>query len=104
MDIGDHAKENAPHNLKIEIEVRDLDELREALEEGPDIIMLDNMDIDTIKKAVEIINGRAITEVSGGVNLDNVEEIARVGVDLVSIGALTHSAGALDIKMDIHKE
>lgn len=86
---------------KIEIEVKNLEELKEVISEGVDIVMLDNMDIDTIKKAVRIAKGKALLEVSGGVSLENISEIAATGVDFISIGALTHSAKAIDISMKI---
>ena len=73
--------------------------VKEAVEAGADIIMLDNMDLETAKKALEIIDHRAIVEFSGNVTLDNIEEIGKIGVDVVSSGALTHSVKALDISM-----
>lgn len=94
------AKKYCIHH-KIEIEVKNLEELKEALSEGADIVMLDNMDIDTMKEAVRIAKGRVLLEASGGVNIDNVREIASTGVDFISIGALTHSAKAIDISMKI---
>jgi nicotinate-nucleotide pyrophosphorylase (carboxylating) len=84
---------------KIEVEVSDLDQVNEALESGADIIMLDNMSLSDIRKAVTIVDGRALIEVSGGVTLDGLAEIADTGVDIISIGALTHSAKAVDISM-----
>ncbi|MFH0926188.1 MAG: carboxylating nicotinate-nucleotide diphosphorylase [bacterium] len=95
------AREKAPHGLKIEVEVRNLEEVKEALEGKADIILLDNMDIEMLKKSVEIICGRAIVEASGGINLENVEEVAKTGVNLISVGALTHSVRALDLSMVI---
>lgn len=97
------AKKNAPHTLKLEIEVRTLEELEEAIKAGADIIMLDNMDIETMRRAVEITSGRAILEASGGVNEATIAGIAATGVDLISVGALTHSVKALDIGMDFEK-
>ncbi|WP_264852239.1 carboxylating nicotinate-nucleotide diphosphorylase [Clostridium omnivorum] len=93
------ARENTSFVRKIEVEVENLEMVKEALEEAADIIMLDNMDIETMKKAVTLINKRALTECSGNVNLDNIEEVAGTGVDFVSVGALTHSAGILDLSM-----
>lgn len=87
------------HLLKIEIEVKNLDELKEALDAGADVIMLDNMSIPDMKKAVKIAKGKAILEASGNVNLENIRGIAETGVDIISIGALTHSARAVDISM-----
>lgn len=89
------------HILKIEIEVKSLDELKEALDAGADVIMLDNMSVDDMKKAVKTAKGKAILEASGNVNLENIRSIAETGVDIISIGALTHSARAVDISMKI---
>lgn len=93
------AKEKLPHILKIEVEAQTLEEVREALEAKTDIIMLDNMDYKVMKEGVELINGRAIVEASGNVTLDNVADIAATGVDLISVGALTHSAKTVDISL-----
>ncbi|MDY7031863.1 MAG: carboxylating nicotinate-nucleotide diphosphorylase [Thermodesulfobacteriota bacterium] len=95
------AKVNIPHTSKIEVEVSDLSEVKEAVESGAEVIMLDNMDIDQMEKAVRLINKRAVVEASGGVNLDTIADIAKTGVDLISVGALTHSARACDISMTI---
>lgn len=95
------ARERAPHGLKIEVEVQTLDEVQAALDGGADIILLDNMDLPSIRKAVGLIKGRTLIEVSGGVTLANVREIAAAGPDLISIGALTHSAPAANLSMDI---
>ncbi|MDA8215163.1 MAG: carboxylating nicotinate-nucleotide diphosphorylase [Nitrospiraceae bacterium] len=89
------------HLLKIEVEVKNLDELKEALDAGADVIMLDNMSITDMKKAVKIAKGKAILEASGNVNLENIRSIAETGVDIISIGALTHSARAVDTTMKI---
>lgn len=91
------------HLTKIEIEVEDLRALNEAIEAGADIIMLDNMTIGDIRKAVKISAGRVILEASGGVTLENVRGIAETGVDLISVGALTHSAPSVDISLKIFK-
>ncbi|MDD5452386.1 MAG: carboxylating nicotinate-nucleotide diphosphorylase [Desulfovibrionales bacterium] len=93
------AKDYAPHVAKVEIEVSSIDQLKEALKAEAGAILLDNMDIPTLKEAVALAGGKAILEASGGVNLKNVREIAETGVDLISIGALTHSAPACDISM-----
>src|SRR6185503_17579388 len=95
------ARESLAHVLKIEIEVDRLDQIAEALDAGADIILLDNMFPAELAEAVTMINGRAITEASGGVSLGNVSEIAAAGVDLISVGALTHSAPSLDIGLDV---
>ena len=86
---------------KIEVEVDNLDQFREVISERPDIILLDNMDIETMKMAVKINNNKALLEASGGVTLKNVTAIAETGVDLISVGALTHSSPALDISLNI---
>ncbi|OQY24775.1 MAG: nicotinate-nucleotide diphosphorylase (carboxylating) [Desulfobacteraceae bacterium 4572_35.2] len=93
------AKKRAPHTLKIEVEAENMADVREALDAGADIIMLDNMDLATMREAVELIDGRAIAEASGGVNLETVTDIAETGVNLISVGALTHSSPAVDISM-----
>ena len=93
------AKAYAPFVRKIEIETETLEQVKEAVEAGADIIMLDNMDNDTMKKAVEIIGGRAETECSGNVTKERLKSIAQIGVDFVSCGALTHSAMIMDISL-----
>lgn len=89
------------HMLKIEVEVRNLKELEEALENKCEVIMLDNMTDDEMKKAVEITNGRALLEASGNVTLENIRQKALTGVDIISLGALTHSVKCFDISMKI---
>ncbi|MDH3454440.1 MAG: carboxylating nicotinate-nucleotide diphosphorylase [Desulfuromonadales bacterium] len=93
------AKLRVPHTQKIEVEVRNQDEVAEALAAGADILLLDNMTLTELTAAVELVGDRAITEASGGVNLDTVREIAETGVGLISVGALTHSYRAVDISM-----
>jgi nicotinate-nucleotide pyrophosphorylase (carboxylating) len=93
------ARERVPHTLRIEVETRDLREVAEALAAGADIILLDNMDNETLRQAVQLVAGRAQTEASGGVNLETVRAIAETGVDFISVGALTHSVRATDISM-----
>jgi nicotinate-nucleotide pyrophosphorylase (carboxylating) len=93
------ARERVPHTLKIEVETRNLEEVAEAVNAGADIILLDTMDNMTLRRAVELVAGRARTEASGGVNLETVRAIAETGVDLISVGALTHSVRAADISM-----
>lgn len=98
------AKEYAPFVRKIEVEVENLDMVREAVEAGADIIMLDNMDKETMKEAVRMINGRAETECSGNVTKENAADLIDIGVDYVSSGALTHSAPILDLSLkNLHK-
>jgi nicotinate-nucleotide pyrophosphorylase (carboxylating) len=91
----------APTSLKVEVEVSDIQQLRQALEAGIPIIMLDNMTNDEMRNAVSIAGGRALIEASGGITLDNVKGVAETGVDIISVGALTHSTKALDINLDI---
>ncbi|MEA3543692.1 MAG: carboxylating nicotinate-nucleotide diphosphorylase [Thermodesulfobacteriota bacterium] len=93
------AKKQLPHTLKIEIETRDLVEVEAALQAGADIIMLDNMTLDEMRQGVELIAGKALVEASGGVNLERVRDIAETGVNIISVGALTHSVVAADISM-----
>ncbi len=91
--------ENIPPTVQIEVEVKNLQEVEEALASGVNIIMLDNMGAGEMKKAVSLIDGRALVEASGNVTLSNVKEIAETGVDFISVGALTHSAPAADISL-----
>lgn len=93
------ARDYASFVRKIEVEVEDLDMVREAVEAGADIIMLDNMDPETMKEAIAIIDGRAETECSGNVTRENVERLINIGVDYISSGALTHSAPILDVSL-----
>lgn len=95
------AKKRASHTVKIEVEAENLNQVQEAIESGADIIMLDNMSPELMKKAVEMGKGRVLFEASGGVDLSNIREIADTGVDSISIGAITHSARAVDISLEI---
>ena len=95
------VRKQISHTVKIEVEVENLSQLQEALEMKVDIIMLDNMNLDTIKEAVKMVKGTALIEASGGITLEKVRKIAQTGVDLISIGALTHSVKSLDINMEI---
>ena len=98
------AKEYAPFVRKIEVEVESLDMVRQAVEAGADIIMLDNMDHDVMKEAIEIIDGRAEIEVSGNVTKENISKLVDLGVDYISSGALTHSAPIMDISLkNLHR-
>ena len=94
------AKAHIPHTMKIEVEAATLDMVNEALTAGADIILLDNMDTETMRRAVELIGGRAISEASGNLIEARIAEVAATGVDILSIGALTHSAPSLDISLD----
>lgn len=94
-------RERLGHTVKIEVEARNFDELDEAIESGADIIMLDNMSCEDMTKAVSIVNGRAKTEASGNVTIENVAAVAATGVDIISLGALTHSVMSMDISMKV---
>ncbi len=93
------ARQHVPHTQKIEVEVRNQKEVAEALAAGADILLLDNMSLAELSAAVALVGDRAVTEASGGVNLETVREIAETGVGLISVGALTHSYRAVDISM-----
>jgi nicotinate-nucleotide pyrophosphorylase (carboxylating) len=95
------AKSFAGHLVKIEIEVDTLAQLREVLLEGVDAVLLDNMTLDQLREAIALVDGRMICEASGGVTLETIAAIAETGVDLISVGALTHSARALDLGLDV---
>ncbi|MCP4747692.1 MAG: carboxylating nicotinate-nucleotide diphosphorylase [Desulfobacteraceae bacterium] len=95
------ARKNLSHLIKIEVETTTIAEVREALEANADVIMLDNMDLDQIKAAVAQINKKALVEISGGITADKLAVLASTGVDLISMGALTHSASAVDLSMNI---
>jgi nicotinate-nucleotide pyrophosphorylase (carboxylating) len=95
------ARARASHMLKVEVEVTNLDELAEAIAAGADIAMLDNMSLEQMREAVAFTAGRVLLEASGGVTLQTVADIAATGVDLISVGALTHSAPAVDLSLEI---
>jgi nicotinate-nucleotide pyrophosphorylase (carboxylating) len=95
------VKRELPHTMKLEVEVDRVEQIAPVLAAGVDIIMLDNFDLDALREGVALIAGRAIVEASGGVNLNTVAAIAATGVDVISVGALTHSARALDLGLDI---
>jgi len=99
----DRIRRHVSHLIKIEIEVSDLDQVREALEGGADVIMLDNMDIKEIGQAVTLIDKHAIVEISGNITDKNIKQLINTGVDIISSGALTHAARAVDISMQITK-
>ena len=103
MSIGDvvrHATSNAPFSMKIEIEVETVGDAVDAMNAGADIVMLDNMEPDAMREAVQRRTGHALLEASGGINLASVRETAESGVDIISVGELTHSPNALDISLD----
>ena len=103
-DIVAKAKQNAPQRLTVEVEVKTTQEALDAVEAGADIIMLDNMGPDEMRRVVSLVAGRAKIEASGGITLANVRAAARAGVDVISIGALTHSAKALDISLELEPQ
>lgn len=95
------VRERIPHTIKIEVETETIDQIIEAIDGKADIIMLDNMGLDKMKEAVKIIEGKAITEASGNINLSTIYDIACTGVNIISVGGLTHSVNAFDISMKI---
>lgn len=95
------VRKQISHTVKIEVEVENISQFQEALEMKVDIIMLDNMNLDTMKEAVKMAKGKVLIEASGGITLEKARKIAQTGVDLISIGALTHSVKSLDISMEI---
>ena len=104
MSLGDVVKKairEASHTIRVEVEVETLEQLDEALDAGAGIILLDNMDVEQMTTAVQIAKGKAFTEASGGITLETVRAVAATGVDIISVGALTHSVLALDISMDM---
>ena len=100
-EIVSRARENSPHTLRVEIEVESIDEAKEALEAGADVILLDNMSPEEMRQVVTLTEGRRLLEASGGINLETVRAVAETGVDLISVGALTHSVMAMDISLDL---
>jgi nicotinate-nucleotide pyrophosphorylase (carboxylating) len=100
-DVVALARASVPHTMRVEVEVTNVDQLREALQGGAEIILLDNMTVDEVRACVDIAAGRAQLEVSGGVTIENVRAIAETGVDFISVGRLTHSAPALDISLEV---
>ena len=97
------AREKTPHGMKLEVEVEDLAGVEEAIRAGADIILLDNMSPDMMKEAVDLAGGKMIFEASGNVSLDNISGIAKTGVSLISVGALTHSARAMDVSLELNQ-
>ncbi|WP_432409568.1 carboxylating nicotinate-nucleotide diphosphorylase [Wukongibacter sp. M2B1] len=95
-------KERIPHTTKVEVEVEDISGLKEAIEAGADIVMLDNMDTNEMENAVKIAKGRVILEASGGITRDTLIDVAKTGVDIISVGALTHSVKAMDISLRVY--
>lgn len=103
-EIIEKAKENTPPDIKIEVEARTVEEATQAADMGVDIVMLDNMSIEEMADAVELISGRAEVEASGGITLKNVRAAAQTGVDFISVGALTHSFKSLDISLELETQ
>ena len=104
LSIGDvvkRANSRASHTIKVEIEVDTIAQLEEVLDAGADLILLDNMSTEQMRKAVEITEGRAVLEASGGITFETVRAIAETGVDIISVGALTHSAPAMNVSLDM---
>ncbi len=100
-EVVEKARRAAPHTLNIEVEVQNIEEARQALDAGAETIMVDNMNLEDMRYVVQLCQGRALIEASGGITLENVRAVAETGVDLISIGALTHSAKALDIGLEL---
>lgn len=96
-------RQKASHTIKIEVETRNLEEVQQAINAKADIIMLDNMSCDEMREAVRLINGKALTEASGNITAETIQQVAACGVDIISIGAITHSVKAMDISMRIQK-
>jgi nicotinate-nucleotide pyrophosphorylase (carboxylating) len=94
-------RERAPRGLRVEVEVTSVEEAEEALAAGADILLLDNMALEEMRQAVKDARGRALTEASGGITLENIRAVAETGVDFISVGAITHSAPALDMSLDL---
>ncbi len=95
------ARARSPHTMRVEVEVTAIEQIKDALEGGADVILLDNMTVEQIRAAVDVIAGRAIVEASGGITLENVRAVAEAGAQLISVGRLTHSAPALDISLEL---
>lgn len=99
--VVEKALAGASHTTRVEVEVEDLDQVKEALDAGAEVLLLDNMGLEEMAEAVQMARGRAITEASGGINLQNVRAVTATGVDIISVGALTHSAKALDVSLEL---
>jgi len=98
------ARLGSPHTLRVEIEVTSVDQALEALAAGAEVLLLDNMDLEDMRRVAEVARGRALTEASGGITLENVRAVAETGVDFISVGAITHSAPALDMSLELVEE
>ncbi|GIX07489.1 MAG: nicotinate-nucleotide diphosphorylase (carboxylating) [Candidatus Poribacteria bacterium] len=95
------ARENAPHSLRVEVEVETLDQLQEALEAGADVVLLDNMDLETLRRAVALAKGRVLLEASGGIDLKTIRAVAETGVDLISTSRITLDARPVDFALEV---
>jgi len=95
------VRARVPHGVRIQVEVTELEQVEEAIEAGADALLMDNMDLATLREAVARCRGRVLTEASGGITLETVRAVAETGVDLISVGALTHSAPALDVSLEL---
>jgi len=95
------ARLGSPHTLRVEIEVTSVEQALEALAAGAEVLLLDNMDLEDMRRVAGVARGRALTEASGGITLDNVRAVAETGADFISVGAITHSAPALDMSLDV---
>ena len=104
VELVHRARAEAPHTIRVEVECDTLEQVREALEGGAELILLDNMSLEQMREGVDLCRGRALTEASGGITLDSVRDIAETGVDLISSGALTHSVKALDISLEVRPD
>lgn len=100
-EIVKRAVDYAPHTLRIEVEVESIDDVKEVLDTGVDIILLDNMDLDNMREAVELARGKAVVEASGGITLENVRQVAATGVDFISVGSITHSVKSIDMSLEV---
>lgn len=100
----EEARKKIPHTMTIEVEVETIQQVKEAIQAKPDIIMFDNMSLELMEEALKLINGQYITEASGGITIDNIAEVAAIGVDIISIGSLTYSVDALDISIDLSEK
>jgi nicotinate-nucleotide pyrophosphorylase (carboxylating) len=98
------VRESVGHMVTVELEVDTVEQLEEGLEAGVDAVLLDNMDPQTLRAAVEMVSGRCVTEASGGIDLETAAAVAATGVDLLSVGALTHSAPWLDVSLEVETD
>lgn len=99
--VVERVRQRAPHTMRIEVEVTGFEQVKDAVDAGADVILLDNMTVDDMRRSVALVGARALVEASGGITLENVRAVAETGVQLISIGRLTHSASALDVSLDL---